>query len=410
MRSELARKAFRLGYHYTFLVLLMEVMLLVVKCPEMTWLAMLVLLGLFLAFYFLREHVRRIWPLFLLCIACGVGIWFLQEIMLQKLLLIAVDIGLLVTSSRYVMSGGKLPEPMDIPWPGILLGILSTISGVYYDIHVLVVYSVILTVANIFFFLLVLYADGLGKYAQATRDVKGMPISRMLKINNLIILGIFLLMLITIGLGELLGIPNAVGEFLDMLGGLMKSLFYGVVLLYKWLVRLLGSGNAESIEETEEALAAEMAKRNVGSGFIFVILRFITLLVLLFLAFRFLIWLFKILAAKYHKSEREVVTETTRPDVRERLKDRDLRSRIRKYVSMEERARRIYRKRVLEAAKETELRQNDTTGDIREILKLHTDTDLSELTELYEAVRYGSVTVDREYLLRMKKAGKQEKR
>ena len=299
---------------------------------------------------------------------------------------------------------------MDIPWPGILLGILSTISGVYYDIHVLVVYSVILTVANIFFFLLVLYADGLGKYAQATRDVKGMPISRMLKINNLIILGIFLLMLITIGLGELLGIPNAVGEFLDMLGGLMKSLFYGVVLLYKWLVKLLGSDNAESIEETEEALAAEMAKRNVGSGFIFVILRIITLLVLLFLAFRFLIWLFKILAAKYHKSEREVVTETTRPDVRERLKDRDLRSRIRKYVSMEERARRIYRKRVLEAAKETELRQNDTTGDIREILKLHTDTDLSELTELYEAVRYGGVTVDREYLLRMKKAGKQEKR
>ena len=283
MRSDLARKAFRLGYHYTFLVLLMEVMLLVVKCPEMTWLAMLVLLGLFLAFYFLREHVRRIWPLFLLCIACGVGIWFLQEIMLQKLLLIAVDIGLLVTSSRYVMSGGKLPEPMDIPWPGILLGILSTISGVYYDIHVLVVYSVILTVANIFFFLLVLYADGLGKYAQATRDVKGMPISKMLKINNLIILGIFLLMLITIGLGELLGIPNAVGEFLDMMGGLMKSLFYGVVLLYKWLVRLLGSNNAESIEETEEALAAEMAKRNVGSGFIFVILRIITLLVLLFL-------------------------------------------------------------------------------------------------------------------------------
>ena len=51
MRSDLARKAFRLGYHYTFLVLLMEVMLLVVKCPEMTWLAMLVLLGLFLAFY-----------------------------------------------------------------------------------------------------------------------------------------------------------------------------------------------------------------------------------------------------------------------------------------------------------------------------------------------------------------------
>ena len=190
----------------------------------------------------------------------------------------------------------------------------------------------------------------------------------------------------------------------------MKSLFYGVVLLYKWLVRLLGSDNAESIEETEEALAAEMAKRNVGSGFIFVILRIITLLVLLFLAFRFLVWLFKILAAKYHKSEREVVTETTRPDVRERLKDRDLRSRIRKYVSMEERARRIYRKRVLEAAKETELRQNDTTGDIREILKLHTDTDLTELTELYEAVRYGGVTVDREYLLRMKKAGKQEKR
>jgi ABC-type multidrug transport system fused ATPase/permease subunit len=405
MKTDFARRFFRMGYSYTLYLLLSEIALMVMKLPAASWLAMLVMLALFASSYILRENVRRLWPLLLLAALSCLGIWFLPEVMLQKLLLMGLAIGLLCTGARHVMSGGALPEPQDIPWPGILMALVGTGVALYYELPDLIIYSVVLAGLNIFFFLMVIYSDGVRRYIDATREVKGMPIRKMIHVNTWIVMGIFLVMGIGILLGELLGLPGGVEELLKSLGHLIKALFYGVGLFFQWLVNLLGFGNGFSASESSEQIAQELEKSGVGGNIIFVILRVIVILFVLVVVIKVFAYLIRIFMAKFQKGEKETVRENLKTDFAEKLKDRDILSRVKKYLSPEEKARRIYRKEVLSAMGGESLPVSVTTGDIVEILK-ERNVDLTELTRLYDAVRYGGVTVDRAYLGKMKKVAK----
>jgi len=405
MKTDFARRFFRMGYSYTLYLLLTEIALMVMKLPPASWLVMLVMLGLFASSYILREKVNRLWPMLLLAVLSCVGIWFLPEVMLQKLLLMALAIGLFCTGSRQLMSGGGLPAPQDIPWPVILMALVGTGVAMYYELPDLVIYSVVLAGLNIFFFLMVIYSDGVRRYIDSTREVKGMPLRKMIHVNTWIVLGIFLVMGIAILLGELLGLPAGVEELLKSLGHLVKALFYGVGLFFKWLVNLFGFGNGFSASESSEQIVQELEKSGVGGNIIFVILRVIVILFVLFVVIKVFAYLIRIFLAKFQKGEKETVRENLRTDFAEKLKERDILSRVKKYLSPEEKARRIYRKEVLSAMGGESLPVSMTTGDILEILK-GKGVDLTELTRLYDAVRYGGATVDRTYLGKMKKAAK----
>ena len=405
MKTDLARRFFRMGYSYTLYLLLTEIALMVMKIPAASWLAMSVMLGLFVSSYILREMVRRLWPLLLLAVLSCVGIWFLPEVMLQKLLLMGLAIGLLCTGGRQLMSGGSLPEPQDIPWPGILMALVGTGVALYYELPDLIIYSVVLTGLNIFFFLMVIYSDGVRRYIDSTREVKGMPIRKMIHVNTWIVLGIFLVMGTAILLGELLGLPGGVEELLKSLGHLIKALFYGVGLFFKWLVNLLGFGNGFSASESAEQVAQELEKSGVGGNIIFVILRVIVILFILFVVIKVFSYLIRIFLAKFQKGEKETVRENLNTDLAEKLKGRGILGSVKRYLSPEEKARRIYRKEVLSAMGGDKLSAGVTTGDILLILK-DKGVDFTELTQLYDAVRYGGVAVDRAYLSKMKKAAK----
>ena len=405
MKTDFARHAFRMGYSYTLYLLLTEIALMVMKLPAASLLTMLVMLGLFVSSYILREMVRRLWSLLLLTILSCVGIWFLPEVMLQKLLLFGLAIGLLCTGSRYLMSGGSLSEPQDIPWPGILMALVGSAVALYYELPDLVTYSVVLAGLNIFFFLMVIYSDGVRRYIDATREVKGMPIRKMIHVNTWIVLGIFFVMGIAILLGELLGLPGGVEELLKSLGHLVKALFYGVGLFFKWLVNLLGFGNGFSASEQGEQIAQELEKSGGGGNIIFVLLRVIVILFVLFLVIKVFAFLIRIFLAKFQKGEKETVRENLKTDIAEKLKNRGVLSSVKKFLSPEEKARRIYRKEVLSLMGREDIPGSMTTGDITRVLQ-EKGVDLTELTRLYDAVRYGNAVVNRAYLSEMKKTAR----
>ena len=90
---------------------------------------------------------------------------------------------------------------------------------------------------------------------------------------------------------------------------------------------------------------------------------------------------------------------------------------MREYFTPREKARRIYRKKILEFWKDGAPAGTETTADLDRLLQGRRDflpgpdgicqkdlADLTELTELYNRVRYGNVVPDREYLSRMKQA------
>ncbi len=404
MQNERVRTVLRLGYGYTMYLLVSELVLITLKCPAVSFEAMVVQGVLFIGSYFLRCRVTRIWPLILYAVVCGVGIWFLPEIMAQKLLLLGLDLGLLGMGIRHVAAKGVLPEAQEIPWPSMLLGFISVGAGLYYEHPQLVSLAVILSLINIMFFLLILYADSTGQYLDSNKNVQGLPIRKMLRINTLIVVGIFLVMLVGIGVGELLGLPDAVTEFFKSIGELLKALFYGFVLLAKWFANLITGKLGDQVSTAKTNLLTQLQKTNAGSGIILTILKFVVLAFLLYFLIKILAKVLKVLLAKYQQNGKDEVIRGVKEEERERLKDRGLAYRMRTYFTMEERARRIYRKRIIEAAGETKPHENETTRDIMNRLQAEKGVNLPELTALYEAVRYGGVKVDQEYLRRMKTA------
>ncbi len=407
MKTELMRRIARLLYGFTICLLLMEMVLISLKNPPVSFGSILVLGLCFVVQYYARERVSRLWQLLALTGLICLGIWFIPEILLVRLLLIGINAGLYFGGAKYVMSGGVPYEAQEIPWPGILLGIASTGSGLYYERPQLVTIAAVVLILHIISFLLVLYADGVQQYVESTRDVKGIPIRRMVHTNSWIVAGIILIMVVGILIGEALGLPDALVSLLKSVGRILLGLFSGVVLLFKWIVNLLGGGSRESVQVAGERFVEKVGDPGTWSEIVLTILRVILLIFLLYLLVRIFARIFKVLVARFQKVEQEkTAAGTEREDIRERTREGGVLKEAARFFTPEERARRIYRKAVLHFSGPDIPGENATAGDICQRISTEQDMDIRELTRLYEAVRYGAVKVDRAYLSGMKQAAK----
>ena len=424
MGTDRARHLFRALYAYTFYLLFMEMFLLSTKRPHVSWVGLLVMALLFLISYILRNKVLHLWPLVLFTVVAGVGIWFLpvkasaEQLTgsdglfavdgMERWMLIGLALGLMVTSCRYVAKGGILGEPMDVPWPILVLGLLASAFGFIYDIEGLPGIAAILTGVTLIFYLLILYADSTRKYMDSTKDVRGIPIRQITKVNTIVIVGVFLCMIIVILLGEAVHLPDAFVGFLQAMLGILKTLFFGVVLVFRWIANLFGFGSKEKTHEVSRQLRQEATKPGTYSNILEFVLKGLLLALAVFVIIKILARVLRILSARYRNNSvmqrADLVEETKETDIRTKIPHPSLFKRMRDSISMEERARKIYRKRVMNLKKDLILAETDTTADIEEKALEQAGVSLPELTALYNNVRYGNVTVDRAYLSRMKQA------
>ena len=405
MKTDFARQFFRLCYSYTFYLLFMELFIRSTGGPGVSWVVLVVMAGIFAGNYLLRNMVRRIWPMILYTAVVGAGVWFLPESVLQRGLLTGLAVGIMFTSFRYIGSGGLLPALPDIPLSVLILGLLATIFGLGYKIEGLVPIAALLTGVALLFYLLILYVDNTRKYMNSTKDVKGVPLRQILKMNSLIIAGIFLCMLVAVLLGEALQLPDALVRMGDAIVSVLRIAFFGTVLVFRWLGRLFRFTSSHEMHESAQRLRKEVEENHAFANMMEVFLKVLFVALVIFIIVRIFYRIMKVLSKKYHRSTGERVTETGgRKDVRIRLEHENLFERMRNYLSMEERARRIYKKRILELRKDQPPEAYETTADILEGLRSEDRSGLPELTKLYEGVRYGNVVPDRAYLSKMKKA------
>ena len=405
MRTEKARRIFRALYGYTFYLLFMETFLLSTKQPAVTWISWIAMGVLFLCSYLLRDLVLHVWPIILYSVLAGVILWFMPISNHETWLLIGLDVGLMFTSCHYIRRGGILSDPQDIPWPIFVMGLLATVFGLVYNIEGLPWIAAILTGVGLIFFLLILYADGTQKYIDSTRDVRGIPIRQILKVNSWIIVGIFLCMIVVILLGEAVNLPDAFVGFLQAALGILKIIFYGLLLAIKWFGQLFGFTSSQSVNKTAQQLKQSASNPSTYINVLEFVLKGALLILAVVVILKLIAWLIRTISAKYHrKTGAEQVVEMKRSDVRERIDHPSLFQRMRDYMSMEERARRIYRKRIMDLVKQDLPRDYETTADIEARIREQAGVALPELTQLYNRVRYGSVTIDKEYLARMKHA------
>ena len=423
MRIEKLRQLFRALYAFTFYLLFMEMFLLSTKRPHVSWIGLLVMAALFLGSYFLRNRVERFWPLILYTVLAGVGIWFLpsngatQESIpfglfstsgvdeMERLMLIGLAVGLFFTACRHVSKGGILSEPMDVPWPIFVIGLLATVFGFLYDVEGLTQIAAILTGVALIFYLLILYTDSTQKYMESTKDVRGLPVRQIAKVNSIVIIGIFLCMVVAVLLGELVHLPDAFVGFLKAGLSILKTMFFGVSLAFQWVGNLFGAGNKESTRLTAQRLKDEVTEPATYSNILEFILKGAMIVLAVYVIVKITARILRMLSARFYQhSATERVEETVRKDVRTKIPHPTVFQRLRESMSMEERARRIYRKRVLELRREYMPAETETTADIEAKIRDEAGVSLPELTELYNRVRYGDAVIDRAYLTRMKNA------
>ena len=407
MRTDKIRQILRALYSYTFLVLLMEMFLLSTKRPHISWLGLLLMAAVFVGSYILRNLVRRIWPIILFTLITGAGIWFLPTDILdgmERVMLVGVTLGLMVTASRFVVRHGILSEPQEVPWPAFLLGIMATIFGYVYESDELKWIAAVLTGVALIFYLLILYADSTRKYIDSTKNVQGVPIRQITKMNTWIIVGVFLCMIVAILLGEVVHLPDAFVGFLSAMLSVLKIIFFGVALVLRWIGQLFGIGKRSDMEQTAQQLRHEASQQQTYTNILEFVLKGALLILVIFIIIKIIARVLRLLSASYHRTSTERVEEAVRTDIKTRIPHPSFFERVKESLSMEERARRIYRKRVLALRKDRAPEETETTADIEAKILAEAGVALPELTRLYNAVRYGSVPVDRAYLNRMKEA------
>jgi len=211
-------------------------------------------------------------------------------------------------------------------------------------------------------------------------------------------------MVVAILLGEALHMPDAFVHFGAALVSLLKTFFLGLILAIKWIGQLFKIGSTKSYQESAQQLKQEVTESGAFTNILEVALKVILLALVLFLLVQIMYRLIRAISKRYRKDAKELVVETEKKDIRERIAGRGPIERFRKYVSMEERARRIYKKRIMESRKDRAPAGTETTGDILEVLRTEEGIELPELTELYNRVRYGNTVPDRAYLARMRRA------
>lgn len=417
MRTSFWRQTFRLGYSFTFTLLLVETYLRSTARTGPSLWCVLIMVGLYLMNYGLRNLVIHVWPILLLNILAGVGMWLIPLEEGESFLLTGIAIGLMLTSTHYVRTGGILTEHQDIPWPTFILGLLAVVASFVYDIDKLPWIAAILSGVEVVFFLLIHYADNASNYLNSTKDVKGIPVRQIVKLNSMILGGIFLCMLVGIFLAESLNLTDALVRLTESIGGVFKGLFFGAVLLFRWIGNLFGADNSNQVQDMSERLRKEVSTNETFPNLLEIILKGALIALTIYILVRLIYRLVRILSGKYQRRSTEKVVETRRKDTREKMEHTSAIQRMREYFTPREKARRIYRKKILEFWKDGAPAGTETTADLDRLLQGRRDflpgpdgicqkdlADLTELTELYNRVRYGNVVPDREYLSRMKQA------
>ena len=351
--------------------------------------------------YVVRELMDRGVFIMLIHIAFAVT-GFLLPFSLAEGVLLMIICGLMCGGALMYLGRGCTLKPYDeAPWEKIVFTVVIHLMGIYLQSSLLMNISYACTMLIFINYLLVLYADGIEKYMESTKDVTGLPVRSMLTANSYIV-G-FVLVILTLGmlLGQVIDVSDSVEAIRKLLVSTVKAIFYFFKYLFIMFMFIVGGRNDDELEAGKAALAAAETEAGVLAQVIDALIKLGVTAVVLYFTVKLLIRFVKWLMAKQVRYG-DVVESLTKG----RLKDKGDRDggEKRRFGFMrtpEETARRAYKLRVLRHRDTFIPDKTMTCGDIKEIIDGRELDDITELSGLYEQVRYGAKPCDRETAKKM---------
>ena len=364
---------------------------------EIKWIGYISLL--LLISFFAREHATRGIYLILMHIPLGIVTFFLVGNTSLKWLIIVALFFFFMDGLVYIKKGYELGEISDLPWFPFLGGIATLAISEYLENESLKMMGFIIPVILIFIYLFSMYFQGLERYIHSAKNISGAPLGQIISVNSVIIAGIMVLIIVFIGISNLLNFPKVV---YNMFVAVIRLIYLAVLLFLAFMnliIGLLGGGMYKHKALDDVKKVAE--GHSILADIIYFIFAVAVFAVCAYVLIRVIKLVIKIIVERQDRSYEDSENLNKKSNlriIRERIVSSDKAGRL----SPEMKARKIYRGRVLTYRKFFMPDSKDTAGDIDKALKTLGEEYDSDLTGLYENVRYGGLIPDKNYLEKMK--------
>ncbi|MBR1815318.1 MAG: hypothetical protein IJ763_01315 [Lachnospiraceae bacterium] len=394
------RTFFRLLFEWLFTVLLAYFFLIIfVKTEPYEYIELLLFI-----FYTISYVSRRRAPnnliIFLAHVIPAVVLYFMPVPKSTVWVTIAIDLYLL-TEAFFYSRTGRFSVLNDTPWPSFLISVVIYAYGYFTKSSFLTTRAYIIPILLIMTYFMIIYMDGIRKYVDATKDVSGLPMKRIVKTNSIIVLLIMLILLFGLFLGDFLGLDNALYKLVQ---GILYGIFL-ILLVVRTIIRILlflagggvSAGRTLNTADIEEQ-AVEYSQ-GVGGTFEF-ILKLALAGLAIYLFYKMMVWFIRLLM-KRRNTTFDIIEKA---DVRHTGTEKY--NIIRKNTfgtSKEETLRRLYRENIWRYRYDIKLNDRKTAQEISDELYDKQIADVDEITKIYRDVRYGGEKVTKNMLRAFKK-------
>ena len=407
-KIEAARKLVRLLYYYLLVAFFATFALYLLKQGSLSAENYLILAAVMSISWLMREKTGNNIILFFTHVAMIAGVIYIEKTTAEKTVIAVTVFVIMITAMRYNRSGGRLRRLDEIPWPMFLAGMIMYAFGLYMNNKEMLFTAYLIPVMLFITYLIVIYLDGVYDYFDRTKDINDLPVRRMMSVNSIIVAGIIVITLISIAISYVFKLDILMRGFFKGLLTVLRLFMLCIKFIYTLLMSALSGGSVKN----QAAKSREEVKQLVEDNSFADSMTTIVVIAIIILAAVFVYYLVRrivrfIIAKRRMPSD--IVEQIVEIPHDQKEKRKGFVTVMKERMSLDERARRVYRDTVLKTGRPYVPEEYDTTLDIRDKISENSVYDLSEITELYNKLRYSEMVPDRKTLSEMKKSASKVK-
>ena len=407
-KIEAARKLVRLLYYYLLVAFFASFALYLLKQGSLSAENYLILAAVMSISWLMREKTGNNIILFFTHVAMIAGVIYIEKTTAEKTVIAVTVFVIMIFAMRYNRSGGRLRRLDEIPWPMFLAGMVMYAFGLYMNNKEMLFTAYLIPVMLFITYLIVIYLDGVYDYFDRTKDINDLPVRRMMSVNSIIVAGIIVITLISIAISYIFKLDILMRGFFKGLLTVLRLFMLCIKFIYTLLMSALSGGSVKN----QAAKSREEVKQLVEDNSFADSMTTIVVIAIIILAAVFVYYLVRrivrfIIAKRRMPSD--IVEQIVEIPHDQKEKRKGFVTVMKERMSLDERARRVYRDTVLKTGRPYVPEEYDTTLDIRDKISENSVYDLSEITELYNKLRYSEMVPDRKTLSEMKKSASKVK-
>ncbi|MBQ9279003.1 MAG: hypothetical protein IJ224_10265 [Lachnospiraceae bacterium] len=394
-KIELFEAGLRLLYEWLFSVLCSYFIIVIFMGKKPDTLIPLALLIIYIASYVVRKNaVYNIW--ILIIHALLLAVLFLSPFSGSSKWVLAAIIIYQMSEAFLYERRGNFGNFNDVPWPTFFVSVIIYAYGFATKSSLLTTSAYVIPILLIIIYLLIIYIDGLKGYVEASKNVSGLPINKILTINTSIVFIIVLLLLAGIGLGMILGLDDALYKAFRALLYIISYIIFAIRLMLIFLFKSITRTQDDQITYEQNRLSG-FASQHADDvvGILDIVYKVGAAILVIYILYKVAAWFIRLMMRKRIIAEDKVEDAVT---YKKSISSSRVKKERKSIFSSETRFRKYYRERILRHRYDIRLDSSRTSNDIKDELYKNELDDITDITRAYNEIRYGNKKVTKDML------------